>query len=649
MRTLKDRFGFDGFLKGQREVIDRIMAGQSAAAIFPTGAGKSLCYQLPALHLQGLTLVVSPLLSLMKDQLAFLRSKEIPAAKLDSGMERQEYHDTLQDALKGRLKILIISVERFKNERFRLQLGRMRVSLLAVDEAHCISEWGHNFRPDYLKIPIFQKEFNIPQVLLLTATATPRVTDDMARRFAIPKENVFSTGFYRKNLMLRVVPALDEHKQKILVKTLSEPPAGPAIVYVTLQKTAEKVATMLVSDGFDARPYHAGLKPAEREEIQNLFMSGKAGIIVATIAFGMGIDKRDIRKVIHYDLPKSIENYSQEIGRSGRDGELSVCTVIGNRNGVPVLENFAYGDRPELSGIRQVLATIKECPGREMKVRLYELSGESDIRILPLKTLLVYLEIKGILKPKFTYFENYPFKFVRPPEEIAANFDGQRRQFVSTLFRFSETAKVWTTPDIDAISAESQSKRERVLAALEYFDGKGWIELQPKSGVEVFEVLRPDFDVEETAGWLARLFADKEANEVRRIHRMIRLFETAPCLAVGLSGYFGEKIENPCGRCSSCRTGKPTRLPAARLPSLSTFDFNRIMNPFRDSVPPPHSVDLVTRFFCGIITPRLARSRVKKLSGFGMLGTYPYQKVAEWVAEHEKKGSRNQGVGGSRG
>jgi len=649
MRTLKDRFGFDGFLKGQREVIGRIMAGQSAAAIFPTGAGKSLCYQLPALHLQGLTLVVSPLLSLMKDQLAFLRSKKIPAAKLDSGMERQEYHDTLQGALKGRLKILIISVERFKNERFRLQLGRMKVSLLAVDEAHCISEWGHNFRPDYLKIPIFQKEFDIPQVLLLTATATPRVTDDMARRFAIPKENIFSTGFYRKNLVLRVVPALDEHKQKILVKTLSEPPAGPAIVYVTLQKTAEKVAGMLVSDGFDARPYHAGLKPAEREEIQNLFMTGKAGIIVATIAFGMGIDKRDIRKVIHYDLPKSIENYSQEIGRSGRDGEVSVCTVIGNRNGVPVLENFAYGDRPEVSGIHKVLATVKQCPGREMKVRLYELSGESDIRILPLKTLLVYLEIKGIIKPKYTYFENYPFKFVRPPEEIVANFDGQRRQFVSTLFRFSQTAKVWTTPDIDAISAESQSKRERVLAALEYFDEKGWIELQPKSGVEVFEVLKPDLDVEETAGWLAGLFADKEANEVRRIHRMIRLFETAPCLAMELSGYFGENIDNRCGRCSSCRAEKPTRLPAAQLPSLSTFDFNQIMKQFRDSVPPPHSVDLITRFFCGISTPKLVRSRVKKLSGFGMLGTYPYQKVAEWVEEHEKKGPGVQGVGGSRG
>jgi len=205
-KSLREKFGFQHFLAGQQEIIQRVLASESAVAIFPTGAGKSLCYQLPAIHLAGLTLVVSPLLSLMKDQVDFLVSKTIPAVKLDSGMTREEYQTSLQAARDGKIKILMISVERFKNERFRLQLGRMDISLMVVDEAHCISEWGHNFRPDYLKLPIYQQEFNIPQVLLLTATATPKVTGDMCRKFGIPKENVFITGFFRENLQLRIVP-----------------------------------------------------------------------------------------------------------------------------------------------------------------------------------------------------------------------------------------------------------------------------------------------------------------------------------------------------------------------------------------------------------------------------------------------------------
>ncbi|MGB5984922.1 MAG: DEAD/DEAH box helicase, partial [Desulfobacterales bacterium] len=243
--SLKTRFGFDTFKPGQAEVIDTIAGGQSAAAIFPTGAGKSLCYQLPALHEPGMTLVISPLLSLMKDQLEFLRARNIPAAKLDSGMPAEDYRGALAAARQGQLKILMIAVERFKNERFRTQLQQMDLSLLVVDEAHCISEWGHNFRPDYLKIPIFQTEFGIPKVLLLTATATPAVIDDMCAKFAIPPGNVVQTGFYRPNLALEIRPAARRARDQALMETLGAEPRGAAIVYTTLQKTAEEVARTL--------------------------------------------------------------------------------------------------------------------------------------------------------------------------------------------------------------------------------------------------------------------------------------------------------------------------------------------------------------------------------------------------------------------
>ena len=223
-KQLQKYFGFNYFKKGQKEIIQKIMKEQSAAAIFPTGAGKSLCYQLPAILLSGITLVVFPLLSLMKDQLDFLLEHNISAARLDSTLNREEYDEVLKKAKNGQLKILMISVERFKNERFRYHLQKMNISLLVIDEAHCISEWGHNFRPEYLKLPIYQKEFEIKQVLLLTATATQQVVNDMCRKLNVPSENVIITGFYRENLFLQITPTNESEKGEKLLKRIKESP-----------------------------------------------------------------------------------------------------------------------------------------------------------------------------------------------------------------------------------------------------------------------------------------------------------------------------------------------------------------------------------------------------------------------------------------
>ncbi|MGB5155880.1 RecQ family ATP-dependent DNA helicase [Desulfobacterium sp. N47] len=633
-QTLKTKFGFEDFKQGQEQVVEKIIAGESTIAIFPTGAGKSLCYQLPALHEQGLTLVISPLLSLMKDQIEFLKKKKVPAAKLDSGMSATDYHNTLEAAKQGKLKILMIAVERLKNERFRTQLRQMKVSLLVVDEAHCISEWGHNFRPDYLKIPKFGKEFNINKTLLLTATATSKVVKDMCHKFSIPESNVVLTGFYRKNLFLRVLPVQEEIKDKTLTKVLSGKPEGPAIVYVTLQKTAENIARVLKEKGFDVEAYHAGMKNDQREAVQNRFMSSNNSIVVATIAFGMGIDKENIRKVIHYDLPKSIEGYSQEIGRAGRDDAPSLCCVLANRNGLPVLENFIYGDTPDMDGIRFALDSIKQSLSRVFEVRPYTLSRDSDIRLLPLKTLLVYLEMADIISPKFTYFEQYPFQFLVSAAEITENFDNERISFVRTIFSHSKTAKTWTYPDIDAIVSESGSDRQRVLAALEYFHGKGWIDLQPRSGVEVYDILAPDFDTDQMAEYLMALFKEKEDKDAARIHAMIDMFEKDRCIAQSLSAYFGEQLSASCGRCSTCLNKQPPRLPSINLPALTSYDFNDLIKPLKEIALFPLPVHLATRFLCGISTPRLVQYKAKQKPGFGRLEKYPYKDVVKWVVQN---------------
>jgi ATP-dependent DNA helicase RecQ len=262
-----------------------VLAGRSAAAIFPTGSGKSLCYQLPALHLPHLTLVISPLLALMQDQLAFLHGRGISAASIDSAQSREQASEVMARAKAGELKILMISVERLKNERFRNFIAQVPISLLVVDEAHCISEWGHNFRPDYLKLPDYQRQFGIPQVLLLTATATPKVVADMQQKFAIAEADVVTTGFYRANLNLLVEPVSGADKQRRLEQWLGAKAGQPSIVYVTQQKTAEQVAARLSQRSIAASAYHAGMPHEAREAIQRQFMAGQINCIVATIAF----------------------------------------------------------------------------------------------------------------------------------------------------------------------------------------------------------------------------------------------------------------------------------------------------------------------------------------------------------------------------
>ncbi|MGP5468428.1 RecQ family ATP-dependent DNA helicase, partial [Pseudomonas helleri] len=638
--TLEQVFGYPQFRAGQEAAISAVLAGRSAAAIFPTGSGKSLCYQLPALLLPHLTLVVSPLLALMQDQLAFLQRHGIAAASIDSVQSRDEASAIMARAKAGELKILMVSVERLKNERFRHFLQQVPISLLVVDEAHCISEWGHNFRPDYLKLPDYQHQFNIPQALLLTATATPAVIADMQRKFAIAESDVVTTGFYRANLDLWVEPVTGAAKRQRLVQWMGERLGQPSIVYVTLQKTAEQIAQHLSQHGINANAYHAGLPHEQRESIQRQFMAGQLNCIVATIAFGMGIDKSDIRNVVHFDLPKSIENYSQEIGRAGRDGATSECLVLANRDSLNVLENFVYGDTPELQGIRCVLEELSAAIAEgQWEFMLTPLSDQSNIRQLPLKTLLVQLELRGLIAPRYAYFAEYRFKFLIEPDTLLAKFEGERQQFVAAIIQTSSRARTWATVNFDTLYEQHQADRNRVVKALDYFQEKGWIELESKQMTEVYNVLVTEVDAQALSLELHQYFTAHELSEIARIHAMLALFSSDTCLSYRLAQYFGdEQAPQQCGHCSVC-AGQIARLPdPPALAPLVDKNFDALCGAFihrhqeyTGSYPP---AERVTRFLCGISVPLFTKIKARSIAGFAALENYPYAHVRHWAEHH---------------
>ena len=332
LALLKSRFGYDAFLPLQEEIVSHVLAGHDALVVMPTGSGKSMCYQLPALLLDGVALVVSPLISLMKDQVDALKANGVRAEFINSTMTAAEVSRVHVQGLAGRLDILYVAPERLTVPGFRNFLQRIEVALIAVDEAHCISEWGHDFRPEYRNLDILRGDVpNVPTIAL-TATATERVQRDVVEHLGLEGSRTFLASFDRPNLKYLVRPK--KRARRALVEVLRQDGSTPAIVYCFSRKGTEELAADLSASGLKAMPYHAGLEDDVRRETQERFIRDDVPVIVATIAFGMGIDKPDVRTVVHYDLPKSIEGYYQETGRAGRDGLPSDCVFF-----------YSYGDK----------------------------------------------------------------------------------------------------------------------------------------------------------------------------------------------------------------------------------------------------------------------------------------------------------------
>ncbi len=357
LHTLRKVFGFHEFRPNQESVVRSLLQQRDVLAIMPTGGGKSLCYQLPAVLLPGTCMVISPLIALMKDQVDGARSNGIRAAFLNSSQSPEERDEVMSDLLSGKLDLLYVAPERFILSHFREMLNRVQLSMAVIDEAHCISEWGHDFRPDYLSLSDLVSLFPGIPVAAFTATATHRVQQDILDKLALRNPLIVRASFDRPNLSYHI--RFKESVEPQLISLLNSNPGKAGIIYRTSRKSVNDTAAMLQAKGFRALPYHAGLSDTERKKNQEAFIRDEVEVIVATIAFGMGIDKSNIRFVIHADLPKSIENYYQETGRAGRDGEPARCTLLFSQGDIPKMR-FFIDAMPDEAERQRALAALSK-------------------------------------------------------------------------------------------------------------------------------------------------------------------------------------------------------------------------------------------------------------------------------------------------
>lgn len=359
--ALQEIFGFSGFRPGQREVIDAVLAGDDAVVVMPTGSGKSLCYMLPACVVEGLVVVVSPLIALMKDQVEALDAFGVPTTAIHSGMGYDEQQQRIMALRHGAFKIVVVAPERFRSAQFTRALEGLKVGLFAIDEAHCISSWGHDFRPDYLVLDQVRRDLGCPTTMALTATATPAVQRDIAEQLGLLTARTVVSGFRRPNLFFQVTQTRGEQEKFAEIDAaLGQVEDGSALIYCATRKQVEQVCKRLEQLGHRPLPYHGGLPDERREEVQDAFMASDAPLLVATNAFGMGVDKSDVRLIVHYNLPGSVEAYYQEAGRAGRDGEPATCLLLFNRSDRGIHEFFIDNSFPTKEQVLRIWSYLQK-------------------------------------------------------------------------------------------------------------------------------------------------------------------------------------------------------------------------------------------------------------------------------------------------
>jgi len=552
---LEKRFGFPAFRPGQREIVAHVTQGHDALVVMPTGAGKSLCYQLPALARGGLTLVVSPLIALMKDQVDALVDKGIAATFLNSSIDRTTYEERRDAVHNGQVELLYVAPERFTPSFVRWVQG-LDVRLMAIDEAHCLSQWGHDFRPDYLRLGKVRERIGRPPTVALTATATPEVQEDIVRTLDLASGRTFIRGFDRENLVLEVVETGGKRDKDAMLRDLVG--EGPALVYCATRKNVERATQALRADGVRAGFYHAGLDPSQRSRIQEDFMNGRVPVVAATNAFGMGIDKRDIRAIVHYDMPGTVEAYYQEIGRAGRDGRMSRATLLYHPVDRRIHEFFINNAHPPADWVHRLYDWLTAQQANPVFATLDTLADalppEAGDRAAA--SCLYILVREGMVRRIAPSDRSAWLQIVRAPTDRIA---GHRAAVWDLAWeRASDRAPEGASAVGQALQFHPVGwartlglEREQLTAALRGLEDRGLLRYRAPDRQGGVELLRPGeaLHLDETK------MKKRRGREYAKLDRMER-YAHGGCRRRYIVEYFGEEAPfERCGTCDSCRSG----------------------------------------------------------------------------------------------
>jgi len=561
IRQILTKFwGYSDFRPLQEDIILSILEGRDTLALMPTGGGKSICFQVPAMAMEGTCVVISPLIALMKDQVSRLRSKGIPAVAVVSGMSRNEIDIALDNCVYGKEKFLYISPERLTSEILRERLPKMNVNLLAVDEAHCISQWGYDFRPSYLQVAEARQLIpNVP-VLALTATATPEVKKDIQEKLHFKNEHVFQKSFERKNLSYVVLQ--EEDKLNRLVSIISKV-NGTGIVYARNRKKTKEVAELLLKKKISAAFYHAGLASATRSKVQDDWMKGETRVMVATNAFGMGIDKENVRFVIHLDIPESLEAYYQEAGRGGRDEKRAYAVLLYNNNDRTEIEHRTELNFPEVAEIRktyQALASYYQLPvgsgkGVSFDFDIAEFCTTYNLRIPVVFSCLRLLELQGLISTTESVDLHARIHFLMDNQKL---YDFQVRNQ-----RFDHVIKVilrslggvfddYVNLNENEIAVRAGYSKTELMQQLTMLDKMHVLSYLPAKDAPQLVFTEERLDIRD-------VHIDRQHLAVRKKRYLARIkamidYSTCKtkCRSQMLLSYFGEEISHRCGSCDYC-------------------------------------------------------------------------------------------------
>lgn len=575
---LLKHWGYPSFRPLQEDIVDSVIEGKDTLALLPTGGGKSICFQVPAMAMDGTCIVITPLISLMKDQVMHLKKIGISAAAVFSGMHNSEIEATYNQAAFGMLKFLYVSPERLMTNTFIEALKKMKVNLLAVDESHCISQWGYDFRPPYLKIAEIRKYIPDTPVMALTATATPKVVEDIQYRLGFKKNNVFQTSYERKNVTYNVIHEAD--KFGLMYRLFKKMENGSGIVYVRSRKRTKIISEWLQSTGISASFYHAGLDAKTRDYRQQLWMDGKIKVIVATNAFGMGIDKPDVRLVVHLDLPDSLEAYFQEAGRAGRDLQPSETFLLVADTDINKLRENLNNSYPELSKIKVIynaLGNFLQIPigageNQTYEFNINEFASCYNFPMLETFNAIQLIEREGYISVSEAL--NTPSKIhIKASREDLYRFQIEYKEFDS-LIKYMLRNLPGILSDFvnireETISQKIQVSTDRIELMLRKLDRLNFLTYIPRNDKPQIQFMTERLDTKYFS-LSDEVYRNRKKDAENRIEAVIDFVNNSnDCRSVQLLKYFGENIKKRCGKCDVCSSRNKTNVSNIEYQNIS--------------------------------------------------------------------------------